>query len=109
MRRRAVKLPTLLAESSLNVSDYPTLQSRLQEFVKFLSKNQARLFVNQYTEVDQAYLDAVAALPPVAGAKGAAAGAAAGSGGADAGGDAGAGAAGAGGGGGGGGVAAAAP
>jgi hypothetical protein len=31
----AVKLPSLLSESSLEPSDYPTLQSRLQEFLKY--------------------------------------------------------------------------
>ena len=52
----AVKLPHLLAMTSFEHTDFQKLQPRLGEFLKFLQKNQARLFENSYSAASEAYV-----------------------------------------------------
>ena len=62
--RLFVKLPQMLVQAEVDESDYTLLQSRLGDFLRFLQKNQARLFKSSvFTKADPEYVKRFDNLP----------------------------------------------
>lgn len=50
----AVRLPVLLGSTNLSPHELSQIQSRLNDFLKFMQKNSAAWFVTEYQLVDEA-------------------------------------------------------